>query len=221
MAFTADNRPRQRDHEGKVLKGECKTRLYTIWEGMHDRCYNPNHKHYQYYGGKGITVCEEWNRDNPQGYINFKQWSIANGYTEDLTIDRIDSNGEYKPSNCQWASMKEQVRNRANSKPVTVNGIEYRNVAEACEALHREKDCITITARIYHQGMSVDEAFTEPIKKEHKGKHKGKHITIDGKEYNSISEACEALQLNQAMVCNYKRRHSTTDEQAILHYLEP
>ena len=85
--------------------GLSKTRLYSIYSGMKQRCYNPNNQHYSIYGGKGITICDEWNGSN--GLQNFFEWSLSHGYNEDLTIDRIDSSKGYSPNNCQWITASE------------------------------------------------------------------------------------------------------------------
>ena len=79
-----------------------KTRQYGIWQGMKQRCYNPNNPHYKNYGAKGIEVCEEWIGEN--GFINFYQWSLSHGYADDLSIDRVDSNTGYSPANCIWST---------------------------------------------------------------------------------------------------------------------
>lgn len=91
---------------------KCATRLYTVWEGMRSRCNNPNSAYYTYYGGRGIRVCIEWD-----DFMNFHDWAMQNGYEPsakhgECTLDRIDVNGNYEPSNCRWVDMKTQLKNR-------------------------------------------------------------------------------------------------------------
>lgn len=90
--------------------GESHTRLYNIWLGMRKRCYFKKHKYYHRYGGRGITVCDEW-RDN---FASFRNWALSHGYTDTLTIDRIDNDGNYCPENCQWLTQSENTKKRTD-----------------------------------------------------------------------------------------------------------
>ena len=108
--------------------GLSNTRIYSIWCGMKDKCNNPNAEHYARYGGRGIKICEEWNND----FSAFYDWSMSNGYANTLSIDRIDVNGNYDPSNCRWIEMKYQFRNKENTVYVlTKNG--KMTVPDFCE----------------------------------------------------------------------------------------
>lgn len=110
--------------------GKSRSRIYRAYSNMITRCYNHNYKCYASYGGRGIRVCDEW-RLNAKSFID---WAIANGYREDLTLDRIDVNGDYCPENCRWATMKEQQNNRTNNAIYQYNG-ESKTLAEWADAL--------------------------------------------------------------------------------------
>lgn len=94
-------------------------RIYHIWNGMKSRCYSKNNDSYHNYGGRGIEICNEWLND----FMSFYNWAINNGYSNELSIDRIEVNGNYEPSNCRWATDKEQQNNRRNNLHVTINGV--------------------------------------------------------------------------------------------------
>ncbi len=110
----------QKEQASKAQKvhGESNTRLYYIWENMRKRCYNKRSTKYKDYGARGIIVCDEWKDD----YQAFSIWAKENGYKDSLTIDRIDVNGNYEPSNCRWATPEQQADNKRNNHKIEING---------------------------------------------------------------------------------------------------
>ena len=145
----------------RTIKGSGlgRHRLNRIFYLMNARC-DPNGVNKKDYFDRGITVCEEW-KDN---FLAFAIWAIENGYADDLTIDRIDNNKGYSPSNCRWASLREQANNRRNNTILTYNG-ESHTIAEWSRKLNMSRDTISLRIR---KGWSAEEALTTPIRKRKK-----------------------------------------------------
>jgi hypothetical protein len=123
---------------------------------MKDRCRYKTNDNYERYGGRGIRVCEEWLAD----YINFYNWAINNGYKEGLTLDRIDSNKNYEPDNCRWATYKEQANNTRRNNFITYNG-ETHTLTEWAEKLGIKRS--TLNTRIHRQHWDIEKALTTPL----------------------------------------------------------
>ena len=148
---------------GKGYKHNLKnTRLYYIWSCMKQRCYNENHKQYKDYGQRGIKICNEWHE-----FINFYNWAINNDYQDNLTIDRINNNGNYEPNNCRWVNMKIQSNNRRSN-----HIIEYKNethtLKEWCDIL--KLNYKTIQTRINSLKWNVEKAFETPTNIKYRNK---------------------------------------------------
>lgn len=107
------------------------TRIYGIWQGIKGRCENENNPRYDRYGGRGIKVCDEWDKS----FEAFYEWAIENGYSENLTIDRIDNDGDYSPQNCKWSTNEEQCNNRSTCIYITI-GNETKTLMQWCEVFN-------------------------------------------------------------------------------------
>ena len=116
--------------------GKTNTRIYAIWASMNERCANKSNKDFKYYGAKGIVVCDEW-----KDFQRFYDWAIKNGYSEKLTIDRIDSSKNYEPTNCRWATRLTQANNTERNHYVEHNG-ERHTVSEWSRILGKSQRTI-------------------------------------------------------------------------------
>lgn len=133
-----------------------KTRIYQTWEDMKSRCRNPNRKGYSNYGGRGIRVCEEWLAD----FNTYFAWCKENGYTDSLTLDRIDVNGNYEPSNCRWATGKEQCNNKRNNVNIEHDGVT-KTVSEWARIHNLTSSVLGMRIK---RGWDTSRAFSEPAK---------------------------------------------------------
>ena len=191
--------------------GMSKTRLYRIWRSMKDRCYNKSSPAYQYYGGKGIKMCDEWIGSN--GFQDFHRWAIQNGYEEPLTIERISVDGDYSPENCMWIPRNKQTRNRSCTNWVSYNGEKY-TLTEASKLF--DFDRATLRKHIAECDDDSERAIKELI--EDRKLHPRNHmppITING-ETKTLGEWCKKLNVPYARAEIRIKRYGWTPEEALL-----
>lgn len=185
------------EKDWRFKHGMSDTRLYRIYYHMVQRCTNPNNARYKYYGGRGIKVCKEWLEDKEL----FFQWSMQNGYADNLTIDREDVNGDYCPQNCRWITNKEQQENKQNTivcslfgeeKPSCVvaddNGINKRTVGERAK-----------------RGLKDEELIKNPVHRK---------VLYEGKRYN-LHELSELLNINYNTLQS-RANANFTDEEMVM-----
>jgi hypothetical protein len=175
-------------------------RLYKIFYGMKQRSYNPNNNFYYCYGGRGIKICDEWLKN----YHYFKQWAYSNGYADNLTIDRIDVDGNYEPSNCRWTTIKEQSNNKTNNRYITLNG-ETKTLAQWCELYNLNSNAIS--NRLHNknwENKSIEEILFTPLYKP---------ITLTyNVETHTVQEWADILGINANTIrWRYKRGYSVED----------
>lgn len=151
-------------HATRITHGGTGTRLYAIWSTMKQRTTNPNTVNYELYGGKGISVCSDW-----EDFQVFRNWAMANGYADGLTIDRIDGAGNYCPDNCRWVSMMVQQNNRCNNHSITYKGQTKTLSMWAREIGINPK---TLSRRIVDKGWPIDMALTIPLQENKRTRRK-------------------------------------------------
>lgn len=146
----------KRNKETASLHGDSKRyeRMHNSWSAMLNRCEHINNKNYDLYGGRGIRVCDEWHK-----WEVFRDWALNNGYNDGLTIDRIDRNGNYEPSNCRWVTMDVQANNKSNNKYITYQG-RTQSLADWCRELDLDYD--RTKARLNSCNMTTEQAFELP-----------------------------------------------------------
>lgn len=140
------------NNKNHLVHGLRRTRLYRIWSNIKTRCYNTNDPHYERWGAKGVGMCNEWRND----FKAFYDWSMSNGYSDELTIDRISNNGNYEPTNCRWVTLAENNRNKPHVRYITHNG-KTQTIGQWTKELGLGKE--TIRERL-KRGWSETEALT-------------------------------------------------------------
>lgn len=138
--------------------GKRHSRLYSIWANMKNRCHLESSTEYKRYGARGIHVCPEW-RDNFQTFYN---WAMENGYQDNLTLERIENNGNYEPANCRWATTKEQNRNTRRTRYLTYGG-KTQCIADWADETGLSQSLIR--QRIEKLHWSIEKTLTTPVKK--------------------------------------------------------
>lgn len=146
-----------------------KNPLRVRYNHIKERCYNPNSKAFPRYGGRGITMCEEWLND----FSAFEKWCLENGYQKNLQIDRIDNDGPYAPWNCRFATNKENSQHKGSTRFYTYNG-ETKNLTQWCEQFNIPYGAVL--ARITKHGWSFEKAITTPIRQRDKERLVGKRF---------------------------------------------
>lgn len=154
---------KKRQAELNTTHGLSKTKLYKIFHGMKQRCYNPNNPEYKHYGGRGITICDEWLND----FSEFYKWALSAGWDDfkeakEQTIERNCVNGNYCLDNCKFIPISEQPLNKTDSRMITAFG-ETKNLSKW--ARETGIPLTTIKARIDRLGWSVEKALSKPVKK--------------------------------------------------------
>lgn len=185
--------------------GQRHTRIYSIYHDMKRRCYNPNRKNYKNYGAKGISVCNEWRDD----FVSFYEWAIKNGYTDKLTIDRIDNNGNYCPENCRWVDRKIQNNNKSNNHLVTYNG-KTQTLKKWSEELGLDYSALLARINKYKWGIKRT-LETDVIKSTKSYRH---FVTFNGKT-QSIADWARELNFDYFVIRNRIIRYKWSIEKAL------
>ncbi len=165
--------------------------LWYRWHGIKKRCLNVNDERYHQYGGRGIKVCQEW----LESFDNFAEWALSNGYSENLTLERIDVNGDYCPENCKWITLREQAFNKRDTKWVDYKG-EHIQLKILCARLGVTYD--TVHDRIYKRGWSVEDAIEKPSERN-----------------NSLMSKCRARGINYGTVRDRIVKLGWSEERAL------
>lgn len=192
----SDHQPNKRKYNkrvplisnGKVVHGESHTKLHQAWCSMIQRCKDENHHKYHRYGGRGIKVCDEWHT-----YTNFRDWARSNGFANDLTIDRINNDGNYEPSNCRWTTGDVQKYNRSNN-----HLIEHKGETKALGQWATQYNINPETLRVrIKSGWDIERALTYP------NRQKGK-VPYEKRTYGKSPRPVVKMDLNGQQIETFR-----------------
>lgn len=181
---------------GEAEYYRSKEKLYYVWHSMRKRCELTTYFQYPAYGGRGIGLCDEWH-----DYDCFRNWALSNGYREGLSIDRIDVNGNYEPTNCRWTTMTEQNYNKRNNRRIEYSG-ETKVMAQWAKEYNITSKALSKRLDL---GWDIERALKTPIRK----CTKRVKCTTTGKEYPTIKTAAGDLSVSDSAIseiCKGKRR---------------
>lgn len=185
--------------KANIKHGDSRSRLHIIWTNMLQRCNDRNSTSYVYYGGRGIKICPEWYE-----YIKFKGWAFKNGYRDDLTIDRINVNGNYEPANCRWVDWEIQANNKRDNVFISFNG----NVKSIAQWAREYGIPFTTFLRWHKNGESIDNILTKSC-----GKYRAKehNCTVCGNFFESCSHkskycSSECIRMGQNIAQQIRRK---------------
>ena len=183
---------KERVLEANTKHGMYKARIYKIFCQMRERCNKPKCKNYENYGGRGITVCDEWN--GTDGFANFYKWSMEHGYTDKLSIDRIDNNKGYSPDNCRWTDNYTQANNTRKNVNITWNG-ETHSLSVWGRIKPNGLNYDILRSRL-RDGWSIERAFSEP-RYENLPDTSGHLITVNGETHN-VENWCKRIGIQKS-----------------------
>lgn len=193
----------------KKTHGQTHTPLYNVWYGIKQRCYYKKNISYKNYGARGIKICQEWLDD----FMDFYNWAMDNGYQEGLTIDRIDVNGNYEPSNCKWSTKEQQANNKRNNVNFTYDD-KTMSLKAWCRYLGISyKTCMTRK----HRGHSIEECLNlVPLNdKRRKTAHNANLYSYNNRIY-SIKQLADRLGIPKHKLY-YSIKHGKLPEGVIKH----
>lgn len=188
---------------GNYKHGMIFTRMYKIWANMKGRCFRKNNINYKNYGGRGIKICKRW--------LNFENFyeDMREGYSEKLTLDRVDNNGDYEPSNCRWATYKQQCRNTRKNVLYKYGGEKFHS-ADVFNKFGIKRQ--TFEKRVRDLGWSVEDAIETPISYNHPDR-RAMHYNYRGKKY-TIRELSEIFKIHPHTI-RYRLKTGKTIEEAL------